>query len=63
MANESASSCKVVLAQNIAKSLLQEVKEGVERAVHPPHLLGILANTDPAAQRYADWTRKTCEEK
>ena len=63
MAIESSSSCKVVLAQNIAKGLLQEVKAGLEKCDHQPHLLGILANTDPAAQLYADWTRKTCEEK
>jgi methylenetetrahydrofolate dehydrogenase (NAD+) len=56
-------SCKVVLAGNIAKGLLAEVSEGLKRLDRPPHLLGILANADPAARLYAQWTEKTCKEK
>ena len=56
-------SCKVVLAQNIAKGLLTEVKEGLAELERPPHLLGVLANTDPAAKVYAQWTERTCKEK
>ncbi|EXJ88709.1 methylenetetrahydrofolate dehydrogenase (NAD+) [Capronia coronata CBS 617.96] len=54
--------CKVVLAGNIAKSLLSEVQAGLSALGRTPHLLGILANSDPAAQVYADWTERTCKE-
>ena len=56
-------SCKVVLAGTIAKGLLTEVSEGLKRLDRPPHLLGILANADPSARLYAEWTEKTCREK
>jgi len=55
--------CKVVLAGSIAKGLLDEVKAGLAALSRQPHLLGVLANTDAAAKVYADWTRKTCEDK
>jgi methylenetetrahydrofolate dehydrogenase (NAD+) len=56
-------SCKVVLAGSIAKSLLAEVQDGLQELEHPPRLVGFLANQDPAARMYADWTAKTCKEK
>lgn len=56
-------SCKVILASSIAKSLLDEVSEGLKSLDRAPHLRGILANADPAARLYADWTEKTCKEK
>lgn len=56
-------SCKVVLAGSIAKELLAEVSEGLKSIEKPPHLLGILANADPSARLYAEWTEKTCKEK
>lgn len=55
--------CKVVLAGTIAKSLLSEVQDGLSKLPQPPVLVGLLANDDPAAQMYADWTEKTCKEK
>ncbi len=55
--------CKVVPAGSIAKGLLAEVSDGLKRLARPPHLLGILANADPAARLYAAWTEKTCKEK
>lgn len=59
--------CKVILANNIAKKLLGEVAEGLknleEQGVQKPKLVGLLANDDPAARMYADWSRKTCVEK
>lgn len=55
--------CKVVLANNIAKGLLSEVQAGLSTLGRKPHLLGILANSDPAAKVYADWTERTCKEK
>ncbi|KAL8759829.1 MAG: hypothetical protein Q9199_000476 [Rusavskia elegans] len=55
-------SCKVVLAGSIAKSLQLEVVEGLAKLKRKPLLIGFLANKDPAARLYADWTHKTCEE-
>jgi len=55
--------CKVVLAKNVANGLLQEVHEGLKALEKGPHLVGFLANNDPAARMYADWTAKTCSEK
>ncbi|EEA18642.1 Methylenetetrahydrofolate dehydrogenase [NAD(+)] [Talaromyces marneffei ATCC 18224] len=61
MASE-APHCKVVLAKNIANGLLQEVHDGLKTLGRKPHLVGFLANSDPAARMYADWTEKTCHE-
>ena len=55
--------CKVVLAGNIAKALLAEVADGLAKLNQQPQLVGLLANDDPAAQMYADWSAKTCIEK
>jgi methylenetetrahydrofolate dehydrogenase (NAD+) len=55
--------CKTILAATIATSLLSEVREGLSKLKETPHLVGILANDDPAAKLYAEWTRKTCEAK
>ncbi|KAB8212220.1 hypothetical protein BDV34DRAFT_183520 [Aspergillus parasiticus] len=54
--------CKVVLSKNVVSSLLSEVQQGVKTLEKPPHLVGFLANNDPAALMYAQWTEKTCEE-
>ena len=56
-------SCKVVLANAIAKGLLEEVKDGLSKLNEVPLLVGFLANEDPAARMYAEWTNKTCKEK
>ncbi|KAK4635188.1 Methylenetetrahydrofolate dehydrogenase [NAD(+)] [Fulvia fulva] len=58
----SSSSCKVVLANSIAKSLLSEVTAGIQKLDRAPRLHGFLANQDPAARMYADWSAKTCTE-
>lgn len=55
--------CRVVLAGSVAKRLLSEVQEGLVHLGRAPLLVGFLANDDPAARMYANWTRKTCEEK
>lgn len=57
------SSCKVMLSKHVANRLSNEVLEGVKTLEKPPHLVGFLANDDPAALMYAQWTQKTCEEK
>jgi len=55
--------CKVVLANNIAKGLLDEVRDGLSKIDRKPLLVGFLASADPAARVYAEWTGKTCVEK
>ncbi|KAI9681178.1 MAG: hypothetical protein M1817_002460 [Caeruleum heppii] len=55
-------SCKVVLAGSIAKTLLREIADGLKVLDRPPVLVGFLANDDPAARMYANWTEKTCKE-
>lgn len=59
--------CKVILADNIAKNLLAEVTETLKTiqldAPSRPTLVAFLANDDPAAMKYAEWSKKTCEEK
>jgi len=54
--------CKVVLANTIAKSLLGEVAQGLTELDFKPKLVGFLANEDPAAQVYAEYSAKTCKE-
>ncbi|EHA53623.1 hypothetical protein MCOR27_001728 [Pyricularia oryzae] len=53
--------CKVVTAETVAKSLLEEVRsqKGTDSK---PYLAAFLANDDPAALQYAQWSKKTCEE-
>jgi methylenetetrahydrofolate dehydrogenase (NAD+) len=53
----------VVLAGAIAKALLSEVSDGIKALERAPRLHGFLANSDPAARMYADWTAKTCKDK
>lgn len=55
--------CKVILANTIAKGLLGEVAQGLAELDFKPKLVGFLANGDPAAQVYADYSAKTCKEK
>lgn len=50
------------MASTIAKPFVQEVKDGVKALGRSPKLVGFLANSDPAAQMYADWTAKTATE-
>ncbi|RKP27081.1 hypothetical protein SYNPS1DRAFT_32560 [Syncephalis pseudoplumigaleata] len=55
--------CKTVLASSVAAKFTEELKEQV--AAHPEHrplLVGFLANDDPFAVKYAEWTGKTCVE-
>lgn len=59
--------CKVVTAETIAKGLLAEVKETLKKiqegAAGQPSLVAFLANDDHAAVKYAEWSKKACEEK
>lgn len=58
--------CKVILADTIAKKLLAEVKDTLSKTqtenAARPTLAAFLANDDPAAAQYAEWSKKTCEE-
>lgn len=60
---DAATSCKVVLAGTVAKSLMTEVSQDLASLHHTPLLVGFLANTDPAARKYVEWTDRTCQEK
>lgn len=51
------------MATGIAKSLLAEVRQGLSELNRKPRVVGFLANEDPAAKMYADWSAKTCVEK
>lgn len=59
--------CKVITADTIAKGLLAEVKETLEKVQGAngaePTLAAFLANDDPAAVKYAEWSKRTCEAK
>ena len=56
-------SCKVVQAGAIAKDLLSEISRSRSQLLESPLLVGFLANNDPAARSYAEWTSRTCIEK
>lgn len=59
--------CKVITADTIAKGYLAEVKDTLAKLQgdnpSEPTLAAFLANDDPAAVKYAEWSKKTCEEK
>lgn len=56
--------CKVMLPQSIATRLLDEVQQTLQAIGNgKPRLAAFLANDDPAAIKYAEWSQKTCEEK
>lgn len=55
--------CKVVSAATVAEGLLKEVRASLEKMERAPLLVGFLANSDPAARMYANWTQKTCKQK
>lgn len=50
------------MASSIAKPFVEEIKQGLQQLNRKPKLVGFLANADPAARMYADWTKKTSEE-
>ncbi|KAG8159449.1 hypothetical protein KVR01_011110 [Diaporthe batatas] len=55
--------CKVILADTIARKLLQEAQETLASIGNgKPRLVAFLANDDEAAVKYAEYSQKTCEE-
>lgn len=61
MSNESKPAGRTILASTIAKPFTEEVSTQVKKLNFTPTLVGFLANDDPAARMYANWTGKTCE--
>lgn len=59
--------CKVITADTIAKGLLTEVRDTLakiqETGSRQPTLAAFLSNGDPHAEKYAEWSKKTCEDK
>lgn len=52
---------RTILASTIAKEFTDEITSQLKELEFKPKLVGFLANDDPAAQMYANWTGKTCE--
>ncbi|KAI8586656.1 hypothetical protein BDZ88DRAFT_428054 [Geranomyces variabilis] len=52
--------CQVVKVADVARPFITELKTKVATLPSPPLLLAFLANDDPAARKYAEWTAKTC---
>ena len=53
---------KKVLSIEVAKAYIEEVKQTISSFKVQPTLVGFLANEDPAARKYAEWTGRTCQE-
>ncbi|KAL9101551.1 MAG: hypothetical protein Q9163_003206 [Psora crenata] len=53
--------CQTVLAGDVAKILLNEISVDLSKLSKKPSLVGFLANHDPAARKYAEWTQRTCQ--
>ncbi|ORX53985.1 NAD(P)-binding protein [Hesseltinella vesiculosa] len=54
--------CKTVLASRVSAKFRDEIKVDIKERKVCPKLVGFLANDDPAAAKYAEWTSKTCAE-
>ncbi|KAJ3233166.1 hypothetical protein HDU81_002468 [Chytriomyces hyalinus] len=53
---------RVVLASEVAAAYINDLKKAVSEKKTAPLLVGFLANNDPAAKKYAEWTGKTCQD-
>ncbi|KAI8327943.1 hypothetical protein EDC96DRAFT_569596 [Choanephora cucurbitarum] len=54
--------CKTISASKIALPFRKHVKNVILRERIKPKLVGLLANNDPGACKYAEWTSKVCKE-
>ncbi|KAK4521883.1 protein phosphatase regulator [Mucor velutinosus] len=54
--------CKTILASKIASGFRNHIKKTISTRKIQPTLVGFLANEDPAAKKYAEWTAKSCSE-
>lgn len=55
---ENAPGARKVLADEVAAPFREEIRQSVAKLGVGPKLVGFLANTDPAAKKYAEWTGK-----
>jgi methylenetetrahydrofolate dehydrogenase (NAD+) len=39
-----------------------QISNNLQNGIASPVLVGFLANDDPAAEKYAEWTAKTCQD-
>ncbi len=46
----------------LKKKHRQEIKDSIQTLAISPKLIGFLANEDPSARKYAEWTQKTCQD-
>lgn len=53
---------RTILASTIAKTFVPELEEGLAKLGRKPLLVGFIANQDPAARTYAEYTEKVCHE-
>ncbi|TPX55185.1 hypothetical protein PhCBS80983_g05527 [Powellomyces hirtus] len=53
-------SCEVVKVVDVAAPFITELKDQISKLEVKPLLVAFLANDDPAAKKYAEWTAKTC---
>ena len=62
--NNWAPGAQKVDAGNIAKPFREEIRTQIQKlkeaGIEAPLLVGLLANSDPAAKKYAEWTGKAC---
>lgn len=58
----SKSLCRVISAAKIAEPFKAELQAGIARLGVSPVLRAFLANQDPSAKEYAEWTAKTARE-
>ncbi|KAI8334879.1 hypothetical protein BD560DRAFT_451165 [Blakeslea trispora] len=54
--------CKTISTSKIALPFRKHVKNIIMRDKLRPKLVGLLANNDPGAFKYAEWTAKVCKE-
>jgi len=56
-----AAGARKVTADEVARPFIEEIKAATSKldVTQRPKLVGLLANTDPAAQKYAEWTGRT----
>jgi methylenetetrahydrofolate dehydrogenase (NAD+) len=52
---------KVIQASAVAEQYIKEIKHRLNPN-NPPKLVGFLANDDPSALKYAEWTARTCSD-
>ena len=57
---DSNNQCEVVNASKVAEVFVKELKAKIEKNKLKPKLVGFLANDDPSAVTYANWTGKSC---